>query len=49
MSVDTPLVQMRARQAEAGPGLVEQAPAELEHDKGELASILHEMEKHIVG
>ena len=26
-------------------GLVEQAPAELEHDKGELASILHEMEK----
>ena len=26
-------------------GLVEQAPAELEHDKGELGSILHEMEK----
>jgi DNA primase len=26
-------------------GLVEQAPAELEHDSGELASILHEMEK----
>ena len=25
--------------------LVEQAPAELEHDQGELASILHEMEK----
>jgi DNA primase len=26
-------------------GLVEQAPTELEHDHGELASILHEMEK----
>ena len=26
-------------------GLVEQAPSELEHDPGELASILHEMEK----
>ena len=25
--------------------LVEQAPTELEHDQGELASILHEMEK----